>query len=45
MSIGYQLLYAYDVETKRRFETEAVYANDLETNISFQLSLHLDKIQ
>ncbi|MDP7194568.1 MAG: TonB-dependent receptor, partial [SAR202 cluster bacterium] len=35
---GYQLLYAYDMDVKDRFENEDVYAKDLQTLESFKLS-------
>ena len=38
IKFGYQLLYAYDTEVKRRFEEETIYARDQETNVSFKLN-------
>ena len=38
IKFGYQLLYAYDTEIKRRFEEETIYARDQETNVSFKLN-------
>ena len=37
IKIGYQLLYAYDTEVSRRFETEEIYANDI-NGVSFKLN-------
>ena len=37
IKIGYQLLYAYDKEVSRRFETEEIYANDI-NGVSFKLN-------
>jgi outer membrane receptor for ferrienterochelin and colicins len=38
IKFGYQLLYAYDTEVKRRFEEETIYARDQETNVGFKLN-------
>lgn len=37
IKFGYQLLYAYDTEVKRRFKEETIYARDQVTNVSFKL--------
>ena len=37
IKMGYQLLYAYDTEIRRRFETENIYANDI-NGVSFKLN-------
>ena len=38
IKFGYQLLFAYDTEVKRRFKEEIMYARDQETNVSFKLN-------
>lgn len=37
IKMGYQLLYTYDTEIKTRFETEDIYANDI-NGVSFKLN-------
>ena len=38
LNIGYQLLYAFDIDVLKRFDQETLYARDPETNESVELN-------